>query len=244
MADLAGAYADARRRLQQLVAGLDDTGLMAPVPACPDWTVRDIVAHLAGIAEEVVSGTYFAGAADAWNDAGLAAQRDQWTASQVRSRRDRPVSVMLAEWADAAAALEPILAGAVPRPLGSPAWLPSAPVADLAVHLHDVRGAIGLPGDRDAPVTGLGLRIYARWLGERLDQASLPALRLRAGEPEWVEGSGQPAVALAAEPFELFRAISGRRSVDQVRALAWDSDPEPFLDVLSPYPMPAAPLVE
>jgi uncharacterized protein (TIGR03083 family) len=101
MADLAGAYADARRRLQQLVAGLDDTGLMAPVPACPDWTVRDIVAHLAGIAEEVVSGTYFAGAADAWNDAGLAAQRDQWTASQVRSRRDRPVSVMLAEWADA-----------------------------------------------------------------------------------------------------------------------------------------------
>jgi uncharacterized protein (TIGR03083 family) len=244
MADLAGAYADARRRLQQLVAGLDDTGLMAPVPACPDWTVRDIVAHLAGIAEEVVSGTYFAGAADAWNDAGLAAQRDQWTASQVRSRRDRPMSVMLAEWADAAAALEPILAGAVPRPPGSPAWLPSAPVADLAVHLHDVRGAIGQPGDRDAPATGLGLRIYARWLGERLDQASLPALRLRAGEPEWVEGSGQPAVALAAEPFELFRAISGRRSVDQVRALAWDSDPEPFLDVLSPYPMPAAPLVE
>ena len=244
MADLAGAYANARRRLQQLVAGLDDTGLMAPVPACPDWTVRDIVAHLAGIAEEVVSGTYFAGAADAWNDAGLAARRDQWTASQVRSRRDRPMSVMLAEWADAAAALEPILAGAVPRPPGSPAWLPSAPVADLAVHLHDVRGAIGQPGDRDAPVTGLGLRIYARWLGERLDQASLPALRLRAGEPEWVEGSGQPAVALAAEPFELFRAISGRRSVDQVRALAWDSDPEPFLDVLSPYPMPAAPLVE
>jgi uncharacterized protein (TIGR03083 family) len=238
MADLAGAYADARRRLQQLVAGLDDTGLMAPVPACPDWTVRDIVAHLAGIAEEAVSGTYFAGAADAWNDAGLAAQRDQWTASQVRSRRDRPVSVMLAEWADAAAALEAILAGAVPRPPGSPAWLTSAPVADLAVHLHDVRGAIGLPGDRDAPATGLGLRIYARWLGERL------ALRLRAGQPEWVEGSGQPAVALAAEPFELFRAISGRRSVDQVRALAWDSDPEPFLDVLSPYPMPAAPLVE
>ena len=90
MADLAGAYADARRRLQQLVAGLDDTGLMAPVPACPDWTVRDIVAHLAGIAEEVVSGTYFAGAADAWNDAGLAAQRDQWTASQVRSDATAP----------------------------------------------------------------------------------------------------------------------------------------------------------
>ena len=244
MADLAGAYADARQRLQQLAAGLDDASLMAPVPACPDWTVRDIVAHLVGVAEEVVSGTYFAGAADAWSDEGLAGQRDQWTASQVRSRRDRPVSVMLAEWAGAAAVLEPILAGAVPRPPGSPPWLPSAPVADLAVHLHDVRGAIGLPGDRDAPATGLGLRIYARWLGERLDQAGRPAVRLRVGKREWVEGSGRPAVAVTAEPFELFRAISGRRSVDQVRALAWDSDPEPFLDVLSPYPMPTAPLVE
>jgi uncharacterized protein (TIGR03083 family) len=244
MADLAGAYADARRRLQQLAAGLDDAGLMAPVPACPGWTVRDIVAHLVGVAEEFVSGTYFAGSADAWSDAGLAAQRDQWTGRQVRSRRDRPVSAMLAEWTSAAAALEPILAGTVSRPPGSPAWLPSAPVADLAAHLHDVRGALGLAGDRDAAATGLGLRIYARWLGERLDQAGRPALLLRAGKREWMEGSGRPAVALAAEPFELFRAISGRRSVEQVRALAWGSDPEPFIGVLSPYPMPAAPLVE
>jgi hypothetical protein len=89
-----------------------------------------------------------------------------------------------------AATLEPMLAGTVPPPLGSPDWLLSAPVADLATHLHDVRGALCLPGDRDAPATGLGLRIYARWLGSRLDQADRPALRLRAGGRTWVEGSG------------------------------------------------------
>ena len=135
-----------------------------------------------------------------------------------------------------------MLAGAVPPLPGTPAWLVSAPVADLAVHLHDVRGALRRPGDQDTPATRLGLRIYARWLGERLDQAGRPALRLRTGNREWVEGSGRPAAILTAGAFELFRALSGRRSPGQVRAFAWDGDPEPYLDLFAPYPMPASPL--
>jgi len=59
-----------------------------------------------------------------------------------------------------------------------------------------------------------------------------------------VEGSGQPVAALAADAFELFRALNGRRSLDQVRALRLDGDPEPYLDLFAPYPMPASPLVE
>jgi uncharacterized protein (TIGR03083 family) len=244
MADLAGAYADGRRRFQELLAGLDGVALAAPVRACPAWTVRDVLAHVAGVAADAAGGTYYSGAADAWTDIQLAAARDEWTARQVQSRRDQPVYALLAEWAGRAAILEPMLAGTVPPPPGSPGWLLSGPVADLAVHLHDVRGALSRPGDRDAPVTGLGLRIYARWLGRRLDQAGRPALRLRAAGREWVEGSRQPAAALAADAFELFRALSGRRSLGQVRALAWDGDPEPYLDLFAPYPMPASPLAD
>ena len=214
------------------------------MPACPAWTVRDVLAHVTGVTADAAGGTYFSGAADAWSDIRLAAARDEWTAGQVLSRRDRPVDALLAEWAGWAATLEPILAGTVPPLPGSPAWLVSAPVADLAVHLHDVRGALRQPGDRDAPVTGLGLRIYARWLGQRLDQAGRPALRLRVAGRERVEGSGQPVAALAADAFELFRALSGRRSLGQVRALGWDGDPEPYLDLFAPYPMPASPLAE
>ena len=59
MADLAGAYADARGRLQNLLAGLDQAGLAARVPACPAWTALDVLAHLAGIAADIVNGTYF-----------------------------------------------------------------------------------------------------------------------------------------------------------------------------------------
>lgn len=95
MADLAGAYAEARGRLQNLLAGLDQAALAARVPACPAWTVLDVLAHLAGVAADVVNGTYFYGAADAWRDVRLAAARDQWTASQVRSRRSRTVQAQL-----------------------------------------------------------------------------------------------------------------------------------------------------
>lgn len=214
------------------------------MPACPAWTVRDILAHVTGVAADTVQGRYFPGSADAWRDARLGRVRDAWTAAQVAAGHGRPVSALVAEWAGWAARLEPMLAGTAPMPAGSPAWLRSAPVADLAVHLHDVRGAVARPGDRDAPLTRLGLRIYARWLGRRLDQSGRPALRLRAGGREWVEGSGSPAAAVAADPFELFRALSGRRSLAQVRALAWDGDPEPYLAVLSPYPMPPSPLPE
>ena len=243
MADLAGAYADARRRFRELLAGLDAAALAAQVPACPAWTVHDVLGHVTGVAAAAASGTYFSGAADAWNDIRLAAARDEWTAGS--AIQTQPAGgALVAEWACSAATLEPMLAGTVPPPPGSPAWLLPAPAADLAVHLHDVRGALRLPGDRDAPATRLGLRIYARWLGQRLDQARCPALRLRAAGREWVEGSGQPAAALAADGFELFRALSGRRSVGQVRALAWDGDPEPYLDLFAPYPMPASPLAE
>lgn len=244
MADLAGAYAEARGRLQDLLAGLDQAALAARVPACPAWTVLDVLAHLAGVAADVVNGTYFYGAADAWRDVRLATARDQWTAGQVRSRYNRPAQAQFAEWAASAAALEPMLAGTNPHPPGAPAWLLSAPVADLAVHLHDVRGALRLPGDRDAPASALGLRIYASWLGQRLQQSGRPALRLRTREREWVEGCGPPAAELTADAFELFRTLSGRRSLDQVRALAWDGDPEPYLDLLAPYPMPRSPVIE
>ena len=98
MADLAGAYADARRRLRELLAGLDETALAAQVPACPAWTVRDVVAHVTGVAADAAGGTYFSGAADAWSDIRLAAARDVWTAGQVQSRRDRPVEALVAEW--------------------------------------------------------------------------------------------------------------------------------------------------
>lgn len=61
---------------------------------------------------------------------------------------------------------------------------------------------------------------------------------------ELVLGDGEPVATLRGEPFELLRAMSGRRSADRVRALDWEGEPGPFLDLLSAYDQTGDDLVE
>ena len=41
--------------------------------------------------------------------------------------------------------------------------------------------------------------------------------------------AGTPAGLVDAQAYELFRALTGRRSPAQIRALRWTVDPEPYL---------------
>ena len=78
-------YADGRGRISDLVSGLGEEAA-APVPACPQWSVHDVVAHLTGVCADILAG----------NIAGVAT--DPWTDAQVCARRDRSVEEVLAEW--------------------------------------------------------------------------------------------------------------------------------------------------
>jgi hypothetical protein len=69
----------------------------------------------------------------------------------------------------------------------------------------------------------------------RVAHDQLPTLRIRAGTREWTIGDGEPAATVTADPFELARAASGRRSWDQVRAFEWEGNPEPFKPLFYPY---------
>jgi hypothetical protein len=44
-------------------------------------------------------------------------------------------------------------------------------------------------------------------------------------------------VRLEASAFDLFRSFGGRRSLDQIRALDWRGDPEPFLTIFADSPV-------
>ena len=44
-------------------------------------------------------------------------------------------------------------------------------------------------------------------------------------------GEGDPAATLRTSTFELFRAVQGRRTVEQVRGMDRDGDPEPWMSV-------------
>lgn len=234
----AAAYEDGLRRLVTLVDGLTDAQLETRVPACPLWSVRDLVAHLCGVAEDAVRGAFFDGAMLAWTDPEIAVRREAWTAAQVEARRGLDRHRLVAELERHGQALVRGLRRGDRATVEVPGWMIAAPAADLAAHLGDLREALGLPPDTRSPVARYGFACYRSWLGERLVARGLPPLRLAdpGGTVEWVVGGpGEPGAAVEADAHELFRAISGRRDLDDVAHWCWRGDATAYLPLLSPY---------
>jgi hypothetical protein len=55
---------------------------------------------------------------------------------------------------------------------------------------------------------------------------------------------GQRSSDAKASRYELFRALGGRRSEHQLRAMDWIGDVDAIIGVLSRYPLPTGDLVE
>ncbi|MFN2587557.1 MAG: hypothetical protein ABR613_05520 [Actinomycetota bacterium] len=138
----------------------------------------------------------------------------------------------------------PMIRGEVPWPEATVPFAGHVLVTDLAVHQHDVYGALGLAKDRDAAPIAIGFSVYAAGTDLRIKAAGGASLRFVTERKEVVAGGGEPVAAVRAPRFELFRALSGRRSPDQLRAYDWDGDPEPFLELFYPYGVREDALVE
>jgi uncharacterized protein (TIGR03083 family) len=232
----ASAYEDGVHRVVALVDRLTPPDLERPVPACPLWSVRDLVAHLCGVAEDATRGGFFDGATQAWADPELAARREEWTANHIETRRGLAADQLVADLQRHGTALVRALRRGDTAATRVPAWMIGAPAADLAVHLDDLRDAVGLPPEPEAAITEYGFRAYRGWLGQRIASRGLAPLRLTDGATEWVlGGDADPEATLEADAFELFRAVSGRRPLDEVAAWTWRGDPAAYLPILSPY---------
>ncbi|MCA1727693.1 MAG: maleylpyruvate isomerase family mycothiol-dependent enzyme [Actinobacteria bacterium] len=236
MIDLAKAYEETQRNLAALVRELPEDELSTTVPASPDWTVKDVVAHVTGIAADVSGGTLpeELDILRAMSDPEHAAIRDAVTARQVGDRRDRSLEEILEEWDGALDPLLEMIRGERPFPRPVP-FADAVVVTDLAVHAQDVRNAVRRPGDRDSAGVSVSLTGYAATLGMKLGAAGLPALRLRYDGKERVVGQGEPGATVSAERYELVRALSGRRSRDQILAMEWEGDPGPYVDLIPAY---------
>lgn len=222
--DLQAAYRSIREGLRRDLEGLGPEAETTRVPATPDWTVKDVVAHVAGILADAKAGNLEGAGTDAW------------TAKQVDDRRDCSLAEVLDEWDALGAELEP----AMPD---FPEEAVASLIGDAFTHEQDVRGAVGAPGNRDSDAFHVAYDFYVDQLDGRLQEADL-ALRLRAGAEERVLGEGEAAATLSAPPFEVLRGITGRRSADQVRAWDWEGDVDAVLEHLPNYPMRAEPLEE
>ena len=209
----------------ELAGALPESDLERTVPATPKWTVKDLIAHVAGIASDIVDGNVA--------DAG----RPEWTAAQIEAARPLSLDEILAAWDESSAQVEPMLDTIHPTAA-------ALTVGDLVVHEHDLRGAIGDRGGRDSDRLTIALAAYVRRFGKRVKDAGLPTVRVVAGENEWNAGLETPKIELRDDPFEVFRAITGRRTKDEIRKLGWDGDPGPYVDLVSAYEHPSESLEE
>lgn len=220
------AYAGIRTRLTELLTVAGPEVAATVVPACPDWTVKDVMAHLLGACEDIVGG----------NLDGVGT--DPWTAAQVQRHAEDSLADLLEAWSVVAPSVESIT-GAFPASAAAQ-W-----VFDATTHEQDLRGALDAPGARDTDNVAIAAAFLADALGGVTRAEGLPtlALVLDGAEP-LVLGPGDPAATLRASAFEVVRGFGGRWSLDQVRSLDWDGDPEPYFalfgTVLRPPAEPSA----
>jgi len=202
-------YRQARGRVRELVGSLSELELAGPLPATPNWSGRDLVAHLVGVAADVASG----------NLAGMTTE--PWTAAQIERSKGRDLDDLFAEWDETGPQLERAVAE---RRVTLP------PVHDLAVHETDLREAHCLPRapqDSMPPLLNSVLTVVAR---NNADQPG--GLLVTSGDQQWRIGSGEPQASVEVEPYELYRGVFSRRSRRQLRAWPWRGDPGPYIDLL------------
>jgi len=220
--DVVAAYRATRERVTALVTEAGPEVAELPVPACPDWTVRQVVAHLAGVCDDIV------------NNRLEGVGTDPWTAVQVTNRSDRSLTDLLAEWTEAGAKVEDLLATGMPEQL----------VFDEVTHEHDLRGALRQPGAHECDAVEMGLNFAVAGMDFSVTAAELPAVLVRSdGGQERTIGQGDTVATLTASSFDLMRSFTGRRTVAQVAALDWGgADPTPWLGALAygPFTLPSA----
>lgn len=195
---IAELYVDAQRSFCELFASLNDAERALPVPCNPAWNVRDVLSHVAGVADDITAG----------NVEGAAT--DPWTAAQVERWRDTEWRDVIDRWAGQAPTVGSALAAVGEH----------RPPLDCHSHEHDVRHAVGRPGNRDSDLV--------EWMVTLFDGVPVGrAVDVHFGDGESIAlgGDAAPVDLHGISRFEFMRSRLGRRSRRQVAAYHWSEPP-------------------
>jgi uncharacterized protein (TIGR03083 family) len=187
------SYRAVREGVSRLLTERPEAGLV-PVPACPGWTVRDVLAHLVDICRSVHSHRAGESAVSPFDSAGAG------------------LSELLAEWAGPGEQVEPLIAAS-----GGARVL----VMDAFTHELDIRRALGAPPPADHPAYPDSLDLVAEGFSRAVHAHGLPALRLETPGAQWTAGPGEPVATVRAHRHDLYRSLSGRRTLAQIDELSW-----------------------
>ena len=135
------SYQQLRERVIELLADASDEVAVKTVPACPNWTVQNLVCHIIGVPEDIVEGRM------------TGVTTDPWTQAQV----DRHKSASLTQLREILINQKSTFDQVLPR---IPSPVNSQFVMDAVSHEHDLREALGKPGAQDS----LAVKVAFAWL--------------------------------------------------------------------------------
>jgi uncharacterized protein (TIGR03083 family) len=209
------SYRAIRENVTALLADREDVA-DTPVPACPDWSVRDLVSHLLDTSVMVLG-------------------RATGSPPPVPPA-DAPLADLLDAWRRLGEAVD---AGLRARGGGGGGIM----VMDAFTHEVDLYYAVGAPVPTEHVAYHRVLDVVARAFGESVRTHGLPALHVACEGLEWVTGTGDPVATLTAARHDLHRSLAGRRTHGQIAALDWSGDPRTWLPAFAwgPFTPPGTP---
>jgi uncharacterized protein (TIGR03083 family) len=229
---LAHEYRLARIRITELMMSAPDDWSRLPVPTCPAWDVHDLLAHVCGIASEIVRG----------NPPGSDSQ--QWVDAIVDSRRNLSVAALIEEWT---------IQGPIFEEMAAETRRLSVPLSyDTVVHEHDLRHAVNRPGSRDTSGVVAAMEVGVWLMTNDLRRRGFGGVVFRAGGRDWHCGEGEVQLRLDLDSanldvppiWELLRLSGSRRSLAQARALPWEGPVESGLAAILHMDLPVHDIVE
>ena len=144
------AYSELRTRVSELMRNISREQAQTIVPHCPQWTVKDCLAHMIGVPEDVISGQMDGVATDAWTD------------RQVQRHAKNSVEDLLAIWEANAPIFGKILPN-IPQPTISQFMF------DQTTHEHDIRHALSTPAARDSSAIAVAEGFLRNFVGRNAD---------------------------------------------------------------------------
>ena len=130
-AEVCLSYQQLRERVIELLAITRDEDANKTVPACPKWTVQNLVCHIIGVPEDILEGRMKGVTTDPWTQA----QVDRYKSDLIAQLREILINQK--------SKFDVVLPN-IPSPVNSQF------VMDAVTHEHDLREALGKPGAQDS----------------------------------------------------------------------------------------------
>jgi uncharacterized protein (TIGR03083 family) len=222
--DVGQAYCELRERVTELCTGLSPEQWERKTPHCPDWTIRETLAHLAGVVDDGING----------NLEGVATE--PWTAAQIAKRADKTGPEILDEWNTWAPFVED---RATNVGLGF-----AQMVFDAVTHEHDLRFALAKPGARDSTALSIGLHFFQVRLPVMAEKVGVLCPQIIVDGAALFANPAPSALCFTGSMFDVVRSMGSRRTLDEIAALNWSADPRAVMSLLLPFAPPATALGE